>query len=144
MSYFFLAGEIRNRLAGEEAYRFAKKLVKSGVKYWQVLPLVQTGFGDSPYSSVSCDSGNPYFIDLDDLAKQGLLTKEDLKEAEQKGEIDYGTLYRERFLILRKAFSRFFFDDETFREFIKSGVAEDGKNRLRRFLCELGDSVKRS
>ncbi len=110
---------------GKEAYRFAKKLVKSGVKYWQVLPLVQTGFGDSPYSSVSCDSGNPYFIDLDDLAKQGLLTKEELKEAEQKGEIDYGTLYRERFLILRKAFSRFFFDDETFREFIKSGVAED-------------------
>ncbi len=110
---------------GKEAYRFAKKLAKSGVKYWQVLPLVQTGFGDSPYSSVSGDSGNPYFIDLEVLAKQGLLTKEELKAAERKGEIDYGELYGERFLVLRKAFSRFFFDDEQFREFIKSGVAED-------------------
>lgn len=110
---------------GKEAYRFAKKLAKSGVKYWQVLPLVQTGFGDSPYSSVSCESGNPYFIDLELLVKQKLLTKEELKGAERKGEIDYGRLYAERFLILRKAFSRFFFDDEKFREFIKSGLAED-------------------
>ncbi len=75
---------------GKEAYRFAKKLVKSGVKYWQVLPLVQTGFGDSPYSSVSCDSGNPYFIDLDDLAKQGLLTK---AESLEKLRTDYHEEY---------------------------------------------------
>lgn len=110
---------------GKEAYRFAKKLAQSGVKYWQVLPLVQTGYGDSPYSSVSCNSGNPYFIDLDMLAKQKLLTKEELKSAQRKGEVSYGELYEERYTLLRKAFSRFFFDDEDFRDFIKSGVAED-------------------
>lgn len=110
---------------GKEAYRFAKKLAKSGVKYWQILPLVQTGYGDSPYSSVSSNSGNPYFIDLETLAKQKLLTKEELKGARHSGEVDYGKLYEERFLLLRKAFSRFFFDDENFREFIKSGVAEE-------------------
>lgn len=110
---------------GKEAYRFAKRLAKSGVKYWQVLPLVQTGYGDSPYSSVSCNSGNPYFIDLETLAKQKLLTKEELKGAQRIGEIDYAELYEQRFLLLRKAFSRFYFDDEDFREFIKSGIAED-------------------
>ena len=52
---------------GAEAYVFAKKLKKCGIKYWQVLPLQQTGFGNSPYQSVSCDSGNPYFIDLNAL-----------------------------------------------------------------------------
>ena len=66
---------------GKEAYRFAKILKKNGIKYWQVLPLAQTGYGDSPYSSVSCTSGNPYFIDLDLLAGEGLLTKEELLAA---------------------------------------------------------------
>ncbi|MDE5897152.1 MAG: 4-alpha-glucanotransferase [Clostridia bacterium] len=110
---------------GKEAYRFAKSLAKNGVTYWQVLPLVQTGFGDSPYSSVSCSSGNPYFIDLESLAAEGLLTKEELKGAERKGEVDYGALYAERFPLLRKAFSRFFFDSEEFRAYVKSGVSEE-------------------
>ena len=110
---------------GKEAYRFAKSLAKAGVKYWQVLPLVQTGFGDSPYSSVSCTSGNPYFIDLDLLGAQGLLTKKERKGAEKKGRVDYGALHEERYPLLRKAFSRFFFDAEEFRAFVKSGVAED-------------------
>ena len=61
---------------GKEAYRFAKLVAKCGAKYWQILPLVQTGYGDSPYSSVSCNSGNPYFIDLEKLAADGLLTAE--------------------------------------------------------------------
>lgn len=110
---------------GTQAYRFAKKLAGNGVKYWQILPLVQTGFGDSPYSSVACDSGNPYFIDLETLRKQKLLTKQELKVAEHTGELDYGALYEERYATLRKAFSRFFFDDPAFRAFVKSGVCED-------------------
>lgn len=110
---------------GKEAYRFAKSLAKCGVKYWQVLPLVQTGFGNSPYSSVSCTSGNPYFIDLELLAAQGLITREELRGAEKKGEIDYAALYAERYPLLRKAFSRFFFDSEEFRAYVKSGVSED-------------------
>ena len=52
---------------GKEAYEFADFLKKCHVKYWQILPLVQTGFGDSPYQSVCCNSGNPYFIDLEAL-----------------------------------------------------------------------------
>ena len=111
---------------GKEAYRFAKTLKKCGVRYWQVLPLVQTGYGDSPYSSVSCSSGNPYFIDLDQLAKEGLLTQAELSAARHEpGAVTYGSLYNERFVTLRKAFSRFNFDGADFRAFVKSGVAED-------------------
>ena len=110
---------------GKSAYRFAFQLAKSGCKYWQILPLVQTGFGDSPYSSVACDSGNPYLIDLPALQKEGLLTKRELKAAEHRGTLDYGALYEERYATLRTAFSRFHFDGETFRAFIKQGTYED-------------------
>ena len=111
---------------GKEAYRFAKLLKKCGVKYWQVLPLVQTGYGDSPYSSVACTSGNPYFIDLDMLAGEGLLTREDLAEARHLPVVvGYGALYNERYLTLRKAFDRFNFDSEQFRAFVRRGTAED-------------------
>ncbi len=110
---------------GAEAYVFAKKLKKCGIKYWQVLPLQQTGFGNSPYQSVSCDSGNPYFIDLNALCKEGLLTKTELKDAEKTGPIDYVQLFNERFPLLRKAFSRFFFDAPAFREYVNGGESED-------------------
>ncbi len=109
---------------GGDAFRFAKLLSKSKVKYWQVLPIAQTGYGDSPYQAVSCGSGNPYFIDLDLLAKDGLLTKEELRTA-RAAEIDYAALYASRYPLLRTAFSRFNFDGKNFRAFVKSGVAED-------------------
>ena len=64
---------------GKEAYDFADLLKKSRVKYWQILPSVQTGFGDSPYQSVCCISGNPYFIDLVALKEEGLLDEEELQ-----------------------------------------------------------------
>ena len=63
---------------GESAYRFADWLKRSGAKYWQILPLVQTGFGDSPYQSAFASSGNPYFIDLFALAERGLLKKQEI------------------------------------------------------------------
>lgn len=110
---------------GAEAYAFAKKLSSCKVKYWQVLPLVQTGYGNSPYSSVACGSLNPYFIDLAALYKQGLLTKAELKGAQRTGSVDYGALYRERYPLLRKAFSRFFFDAPDFRAYVNEGKSED-------------------
>ena len=58
---------------GREAYRFVDQLVQAGQKYWQVLPVGPTSFGDSPYQSFSAFAGNPYFIDLDFLIGQGLL-----------------------------------------------------------------------
>ena len=56
---------------GEEAREFVKFLAGGGQSCWQVLPVGPTGFGDSPYQSFSSYAGNPYFIDLDDLAAEG-------------------------------------------------------------------------
>ena len=111
---------------GKEAYDFCDFLVKSKVKYWQILPLVQTGFGDSPYQSVCCNSGNPYFIDLTELCSQGLLTKEELKEQEEENKnIDYATLYNKRYGVLRKAYSRFNLQNPDFLKFVEDGEFED-------------------
>ncbi len=107
---------------GQAAYAFVDFLKKSGAKYWQLLPLVQTGFGDSPYQSVCCNSGNPYFIDLDSLFEEGLLTKKDLKEATMpKNTVDYAALYAKRYPILRRAFSRFDKENNSFLKFVREG-----------------------
>ena len=60
----------------ESAYRFVDTLKEAGQKYWQILPLGPTSYGDSPYQSFSTFAGNPYFIDLDQLIKEGLLSPE--------------------------------------------------------------------
>ena len=49
---------------GKEAYKFVDFLSRTGLTYWQILPLGPTGYGDSPYQSFSAFAGNPYFIDL--------------------------------------------------------------------------------
>ena len=62
---------------GEQAREFVDFLAEGGQSYWQILPLGQTGYGDSPYQSFSSYAGNPYFVDLDILAKEGLLRPEE-------------------------------------------------------------------
>ncbi len=94
---------------GKAAYDFADFLKASGQKYWQVLPLGPTSYGDSPYQSFSTYAGNPYFIDLDMLIEEGLLTKEEV-EAENWGTnpryVDYGQVYSSRFKVLKLAKDR--------------------------------------
>ena len=59
---------------GKKAEKFVDFLAAAGQKIWQILPLSPTGYGDSPYQSCSAFAGNPYFIDLDALKEEGLLT----------------------------------------------------------------------
>ena len=94
---------------GKAAYAFADFLHAAGQKYWQLLPLGPTSYGDSPYQSFSTFAGNPYFIDLDLLAEEGLLDKEDLAAADWGNDpryVDYGKIYEVRFDVLRRAFLR--------------------------------------
>ena len=93
---------------GRRAYEFADFLHAAGQSYWQVLPLGPTSYVNSPYQSPSAFAGNPYFIDLEDLCAEGLLTKGELNSARMPaGEIDYGALFATRMPLLRKAFARF-------------------------------------
>ncbi len=121
-----LPGKYGIGTVGKEAYEFADFLKRSHIKYWQILPLAQTGYGDSPYSSVCCNSGNPYFIDLEALKADGLLDDEELASCEMPvGDIDYGTLYKTRYDILRLAYARFDIKNEEFVRFVESGEFDD-------------------
>ena len=103
---------------GQEAYKFVDFLAETGNRYWQILPLNQTSFGDSPYQSPSAYAGNPYFIDLEALCREGLLTEEELAEQEEpQGGVDYARLYERRYRVLRRAFSRFDTEGEEFLRF---------------------------
>ena len=63
---------------GKNAYKFIDFLSNSKQDLWQILPTNPTSFGDSPYQSFSTFAQNPYFIDLEMLVEDKLLTKKDL------------------------------------------------------------------
>ena len=95
---------------GKEARKFVDFLVKSSQTYWQILPVNPTSYGDSPYQSFSSFAGNPYFIDLEYLCKDKLLTKKECESfswGKSENYIDYGILYENRFRLLKFAFARF-------------------------------------
>lgn len=108
---------------GDAAYDFVDFLVEAGQKYWQILPLTQTGYGDSPYQSCCAFSGNPFLIDLDMLCEEGLLEKEDYDDVyfgEDDTEVDYGAIFEEKLPILRLAYENSKGDyDEEIEEFKK-------------------------
>lgn len=107
---------------GKEAYEFVDLLVDMKQKYWQVLPLGPTSYGDSPYQAFSAFAGNPYFIDLDFLVTDKLLLPEEILSFEwgdRDDDIDYGLLYQNRFAVLKLACSRFDFGNESFKQFCK-------------------------
>ena len=89
---------------GKSAYEFADSLKRARQSYWQVLPLGPTSYGDSPYQSFSAFAGNPYFIDLDALLEEELLTKEEIDACywlDSEEEVKY-----DRFPLLKKAYER--------------------------------------
>lgn len=84
-------------------------LKEAGQSYWQILPLGPTSYGDSPYQSFSTYAGNPYFISLEALIEEGVLSEEECAGAEMGAEpsaIDYKLMYEERYPLLRKAYER--------------------------------------
>ena len=93
---------------GKAAYDFVDFLSKASIRYWQLLPLGQTSYGDSPYQSFSSFAGNPYFIDLDMLIEDGLLSESDLENinfGQSNSYVDYAIQYNIRYRILEKAFN---------------------------------------
>ena len=94
---------------GAAAREFVDFLAASGQTVWQMLPIGPTGYGDSPYQVFSSFAGNPYLIDLDDLAAEGLLERGEY-EARHWGDdplsVDYGALFSERRAVLAAAVRR--------------------------------------
>lgn len=110
MPLFSLPGKYGIGSFSKEAREFVRFLKEAGQSYWQILPMGPTGYGDSPYQSFSTFAGNPYFIDLSTLVEEGLLLKEELSDisfSDLEERVDYGKLYKLRFLVLDKAVKRF-------------------------------------
>ena len=106
----------------KSAYDFIDWLKEAGQSYWQILPLGPTSYGDSPYQSFSTFAGNPYFIDLDALVEEGVLTKAECKKVDwgkQKDSIDYEKIYEGRYPLLRKAYERSkVYENEDYKRFV--------------------------
>ncbi len=107
---------------GKQAYDFVDFLRAAKQKYWQILPIGPTGYGDSPYQSFSAFANNPYFIDLDTLCKEKLLTKAEINKVDFGSDnlnIDYFKLYKNRKPLLEKAVSRFNLKTKSYVNFVK-------------------------
>ena len=113
---------------GAGAYAFVDWLEKAGMKIWQVLPLLPTGYGDSPYQSCAADALNPYFIDFALLEKDGLLQREeyaDLVWFEDERRVDYGRQFMQKTEVLKKAFARLDKTDKDWLAFLQKGKYAD-------------------
>ncbi|MDO4740440.1 MAG: 4-alpha-glucanotransferase [Eubacteriales bacterium] len=108
------------------AYDFVDWLREAGQTIWQILPIGPTSFGDSPYQSYSTFAGNPYFISLEALIEEGVLTQEECDAADlgdDPTDIAYDKLYYNRFPLLRKAYER---SDISKNEAYQRFLAENG------------------
>ncbi len=104
----------------KSAYEFADWLKSAKQSYWQILPLGNIGFGNSPYQSFSTFAGNPYMISLEALTECGLLNKTECDGCDfgnNPSKVDYGALYKNRYSILKKAFLRFSKENNEYCDF---------------------------
>lgn len=92
---------------GKEAYAFVDFLKKAGQTYWQILPLNPAAEGNSPYSTYSTFALNPYFIDLDLLAEDGLLHESDYRQLDfgnDPARVDYAKITQSKMKAFRHAY----------------------------------------
>jgi 4-alpha-glucanotransferase len=94
---------------GREAYAFVDFLASTGQRWWQMLPVGPTGYGNSPYQSHSSFAGNPLLIDLDDLVRRGWLAPEACPDASGLGvdQVDFDAVTAVKGNALRLAFAGF-------------------------------------
>lgn len=102
---------------GKSAYDFIDFLANSKQKYWQILPIGHTGFGDSPYQCFSAFAGNPYFIDPELIAETGLISKSGLPDEYNTEYVDYGYLYKNRIPFLHKSVECFDYNNKDYLAF---------------------------
>ena len=115
MPIFSLPSKYGIGTLGADAYKFIDFLKTAGQSYWQILPLNPTNYGDSPYQSFSSYAGNPYFVDIQTLIEEGLLTQAEAEAfdfGDNPERVDYGKLYENRLKLLKLAFSRFEVSDD--------------------------------
>lgn len=95
---------------GKEAFAFIDFLKRSHQRFWQILPVNPTGFGNSPYQSPCAFAGNTLLIDLEQLLSDELLQSSDFDGiffGEDEEKVDFDAVTCTKNTLLEKAFSRF-------------------------------------
>lgn len=94
---------------GPIAYRFIDFLADSKQKFWQLLPLGPTGYGNSPYMSYSAMAGNPLLISPEELQFKGLLHEDDFKDLPEfpLETVDYELVSTVKMELLWRAYQNF-------------------------------------
>lgn len=103
-----LPGEYSIGSLGEAARHFVDVIADAGFSIWQVLPMSMTDECGSPYKSPASFGANPYLIDLPALYEEGVITRDELRAAEQTADecAELERVFSERLDLLRKAASR--------------------------------------
>lgn len=93
---------------GPSAYAWVDSLAKAKQRWWQVLPLGPTGYGDSPYQCFSAFAGNPYLVSPDLLLQSGLLTEADVTPPNfPPDQVDFGPVIEYKVSLLNRAWENF-------------------------------------
>lgn len=92
---------------GPSAFSWIDRLHDSGQEWWQALPLGPTGYGNSPYQSLSSFAGNGLLISPDCLVSEGLLNAKDCESQSRSDLIDYDSVIPFKENLLKKAWAKF-------------------------------------
>ena len=93
---------------GPAALAWIDQLHDAGQSWWQALPLGPTGYGNSPYQSMSSFVGNGLLISPDWLIEDGLLRASDCTAPSFSATaVDYGMVIPFKHRLLERAWSSF-------------------------------------
>ena len=94
---------------GPQSYAFIDFLATAGQHIWQVLPLNPTGYGESPYQSLSSFAGNPLLISPEKLVEHGYLAPKDIENppAFPAETADFNRAIPYKLDLLRRAYRNF-------------------------------------
>src|SRR5438309_465469 len=93
---------------GPSAYGWVDALAHARLRWWQILPLGPTGFGDSPYQAFSAFAGNPLLVSPQFLRDDGLLDPRDLDAASfPAARVDFGPVILFKNHLLGRAWQNF-------------------------------------
>src|ERR1700689_4546596 len=92
---------------GSPAFSWIDRLHDAGQGWWQALPLGPTGYGNSPYQSMSSFAGNPLLISPGSLISDGLIQANDAQSDFSGDAVDYGSVIPFKQRLLEKAWANF-------------------------------------
>jgi 4-alpha-glucanotransferase len=92
---------------GPSAFSWVDRLQDAGQGWWQSLPLGPTGYGNSPYQSLSSFAGNGLLISPQGLISDGLLNASDSASRFPSDLVDYDSVIPFKERLLEKAWTKF-------------------------------------